>query len=140
MAGPAVLLWNHSADMVVEGNTFVNCQREIALGLVSRPTGHDNLRGVVRNNFIYREPGLAGGDVAIGVFDSPGSQVLHNTILVSGAYPNAVEYRFEGTTGAVSPTTSPTARLPGATGASRRSGATTRQPGRSCSSTRRAPT
>ncbi len=101
LAGPAVLLWNHSADMVVEGNTFVNCQREIALGLVTRPDGHDNLRGVVRNNFIYREPGLAGGDVAIGVFDSPGSQVLHNTILVSGAYPNAIEYRFEGTTGAV---------------------------------------
>ena len=37
LAGPAVLLWNHSADMVVEGNTFVNCQREIALGLVTRP-------------------------------------------------------------------------------------------------------
>jgi hypothetical protein len=40
-----------------------------------------------------------GGDVAIGVFDSPGTKVVHNTILMSGQYPNAIEYRFANTTG-----------------------------------------
>jgi hypothetical protein len=40
-----------------------------------------------------------GGDVAIGVFDSPGTAVVHNTVLMSGQYPNAIEYRFANTTG-----------------------------------------
>ncbi len=100
LAGPAVLMWNHTADPVVEANTFINCQRAIALGLITR-AGHDNTGGVVRNNFIYRDASVPGGDVAIGVFDSPGTRVLHNTVLISGSYPNAIEYRFAGTTGVV---------------------------------------
>jgi hypothetical protein len=100
MAGPAVLMWNHTADAVVEANTFINCQREIALGLITRPS-HDNTRGIIRNNFIYRDSDLTGGDVAIGVFDSPGTRVLHNTILMSDTYPNAIEYRFAGAAGLV---------------------------------------
>jgi hypothetical protein len=54
----------------------------------------------VRNNFIVRRSGVA-GDVAIGVFDSPGTQVLHNTALIAGGYPNAIEYRFTGSTSVV---------------------------------------
>jgi hypothetical protein len=40
---------------------------------------------------------VASGDVAIGVFDSPGTKVLHNTILTLDGYPNDVEYRFAAT-------------------------------------------
>jgi hypothetical protein len=96
LAGPAVLMWNGSSNSIVEANTFIDCQREIALGLIDRQSPHDHTGGIVRNNFIYRRSAVA-GDVAIGVFDSPGAQVLHNTVLMGGGgYPNAIEYRFAG--------------------------------------------
>jgi hypothetical protein len=101
LAGPAVLMWNGTANSIVEANTFIDCQREIALGLIDRESPHDHSGGIVRNNFIYRRSAVA-GDVAIGVFDSPGSQVLQNTVLMAGGgYPNALEYRFSGSTSVV---------------------------------------
>jgi hypothetical protein len=92
LAGPAILMWNGTSGSVVESNTFINCQREIALGLIER-TPDDHTGGIVRNNFIYRDPTVA-GDAAIGVFDSPNTLVLHNTILGSGTYGSLIEYRF----------------------------------------------
>jgi hypothetical protein len=97
LAGPAILMWNGSSGSIVDGNTFIDCQREISLGLVER-TPNDHTGGIVRNNFIYRSSG-AGGDVGIGVMDSPNTQVVHNTIFINGQYPNAIEYRFANTTG-----------------------------------------
>ena len=89
-------MWNASTETIVDGNTFINCQREIALGLIER-TPDDHTGGIVRNNFIYRDASRATS--AIRVADSPGTQVLHNTMLVSGTYANAIEYRFANTTG-----------------------------------------
>ena len=86
-----------SRDTIVEGNTFLNCQREIALGLVPT-TPNDHTGGVVRNNFIYKESWVQ-GDAGINIFDSPNTRVLHNTVLTSGTYPHAIEYRFPDTTG-----------------------------------------
>jgi hypothetical protein len=97
LAGPAVLAWRNSSGTVVEGNTFIDCQREIALGLVEA-TPNDHAGGIIRNNFVVRQAGL-GGDAAISVFDSPGTSVLHNTVLMQGPYPNAIEYRFPDTAG-----------------------------------------
>jgi hypothetical protein len=99
LAGPAILMWNGSTGTVVDGNTFIDCQREIALGLIER-TPNDHAGGIVRNNFIYRGPSVA-GDSAIMVADSPGTQVLHNSIFVSATYGNPIEYRFADTTGTV---------------------------------------
>jgi hypothetical protein len=99
LAGPAILMWNASAGSLVEGNTFIDCQREIALGLIER-TPDDHSGGIVRNNFIYRSSSVA-GDSAILVADSPGTAVLHNSILVSGTSVNPIEYRFANTTGVV---------------------------------------
>ena len=96
LAGPAILMWNASSGTLAEGNTFVNCQREIAFGLIER-TPDDHTGGIIRNNFIYRDKTIA-GDAAIGVFDSPNTQVLHNTILASGTYLSPIEYRFARTT------------------------------------------
>ncbi len=91
LAGPAVLMWNGSSNSIVEANTFIDCQREIAIGLIDRESPHDHAGGIVRNNFIYRRSAVT-GDVAIGVFDSPGTQVLHNTVLIAGGgYPNAID-------------------------------------------------
>ena len=53
LAGPAVLMWNGSPSTIAEGNTFINCQREIAFGLTER-TPDDHTGGIIRNNFIYR--------------------------------------------------------------------------------------
>jgi PKD repeat protein len=99
LAGPAVLIWNGSKNATVAGNTFINCQREIALGL-SDPTQitDDNYGGIIENNFIYRS-GVQHGDVAIGVWNSPNTEVAYNTVILNGDYPNAIEYRFSTTTG-----------------------------------------
>jgi hypothetical protein len=97
LAGPAILMWNGSANTLVEGNTFVNCQREISLGLIQR-TPDDHAGGIVRNNFVYRAASVA-GDTAILIADSPGTQAVHNSIFVSGTYANPIEYRFPGTSG-----------------------------------------
>ena len=97
LAGPAILMWNGSSGTIVDGNTFIDCQREIALGLIER-SPDDHSGGVVQNNFIYRGTSVA-GDAAIGIFDSPNTQVLHNTIFVNGRYPSPIEYRFVNTTG-----------------------------------------
>jgi hypothetical protein len=98
-AGPAVLAWFSASGTLVEGNTFINCQREISIGLIDR-TPNDHTGGIVRNNFIYRDATVEDGDVGIAVFDSPGTKVLNNTIFIDGGtYPNAIEYRFPDATG-----------------------------------------
>src|SRR5207249_2896853 len=99
LAGPAVLIWNGSKNCTTAGNTFVNCQREIAYGL-SDPSSitNDNTGGLIVNNFIYRS-GTQHGDVAIGVWNSPNTEVANNTVKINGDYANALEYRFSTTTG-----------------------------------------
>jgi hypothetical protein len=100
LAGPAVLMWNVSSNTTVDGNTFIDCQREIALGLIDRSGGVDHSGGVISNNFIYRSSTIS-GDAAILLGDSPNTRVLNNSIFVSGRYPSPIEYRFSGTTGVV---------------------------------------
>ena len=94
LAGPAVLMWNHSRNTIVEGNTFLNCaarhlvrpdrrgRRTITPAASSATTSSTASSG---------QP----GDVAIGVFDSPNTQVLNNTMLrLGGTYGSPIEYRF----------------------------------------------
>jgi hypothetical protein len=99
LAGPAVLIWNSSRDTVTEGNTFINCHRGIYYGVMDR-TPDDHTGGIIRNNFFVRLPGQS-GDVGITVVDSPGTKILNNTIILSGTYRAAIEYRFAGTRGVV---------------------------------------
>ena len=100
LAGPAVLMWNHSSGSITEGNTFINCARAIAYGMSQLTTGHDHTGGIIRNNFIYRASNQP-GDVGISVADSPNTQVLNNTLLLSATYGSPIEYRFTGSTGVV---------------------------------------
>ena len=96
LAGPAVLMWQGSTDTLVERNTFVDCSRGVALGLSS---SQDHSGGVVRNNFFRWSPGVAyQRDVPIST-TSPGSAILHNTVLIHGTYVAGVEVRFAGATG-----------------------------------------
>ena len=100
VAGPAILFWYGSRDTVIERNTFINAQREIALGSQDR-TPNDHSGGVVRNNFLYRESGIQGGQPAIYLADSPNTQVLHNTILGNGTATSLIQYRYRDTRGVV---------------------------------------
>jgi hypothetical protein len=99
LAGPAVLVWRGSRESTVEGNTFINCQREIAFGL-EQVKGGDHSAGIIRNNFMYRESSIA-GDVAIQVADSADTEVLHNTILANGSATTLIESRFPAARGVI---------------------------------------
>jgi hypothetical protein len=98
LAGPAVLVWNHSRGTLTEGNTFLNCARGVSYGLMARPDGGDHSGGIIRNNFFFRAKNQP-GDVGIYVADSPNTHVVNNTVLVSGTYGAPIEYRFAGSTG-----------------------------------------
>jgi hypothetical protein len=94
LAGPAVLMWRGARGTLTEGNTFLNCARGIAYGLEERP-GFDHQGGIIRGNVFIRTRAQP-GDAAIVVADSPGTQVLGNTVVVSGTYATPLEYRFPG--------------------------------------------
>lgn len=97
LIGPAVLVWRGSSNTVTEGNLFLNCGRGIMYGAEDAP-GFAHTGGIIRNNVFYRS-GSQAGDVGIQVADSPDTQVLNNTILLSGTYRAAIEYRFAGARG-----------------------------------------
>jgi hypothetical protein len=97
LAGPAILVWHGSSNTVTSGNLFLDVQRAIHYGLLDGAVP-DHSGGSIHNNFIYRSS-EQDGDVGIGVFNSPDTDVLHNTIMLSGTYPNAIEYRFAGSSG-----------------------------------------
>jgi len=91
----AIHFWSESANTLVERNTIVNCDRGIGFGLGDR--GH--VGGTIRNNMIYHDGSEGFADVQIGLEDARNSQVYNNTIFMANSYQNAIEYRFESTTG-----------------------------------------
>ena len=97
LAGPAILMWQGSKNSVIEGNLLLNVQYGIALGL-DPVTTVDHTGGIVRNNFIHRTSAQS-GDVGITINNSAGTQVLHNTVILNGTYPHAIEYRFPASKG-----------------------------------------
>jgi hypothetical protein len=102
MAGGAIDFWNRSKDNVVERNTIINCEVGIRMGIMDREGYDDCSGGIVRNNMIYRaKDACAHGDVGILVADSPGTKVLHNTVILEDGYANAIEYRFPASKGLV---------------------------------------
>ncbi len=104
---PAVLFWNHSANTVTENNVFIDTDRAIAYGL-SDVAGTDHSGGTIRNNFISLSPGLmssartADSDAQILVWDSPATQVFHNTMITGGNVRLSIEFRFTTTGGEAS--------------------------------------
>ncbi len=95
--GPAILIWRGSRNTTVDSNYFINCQREIVIG-AEAVTPNSHTGGAVRNNVIYRDGSIV-GDSAISVWDSPGTQVTGNTIVLSGTYATAIEFRFPDSRG-----------------------------------------
>ena len=95
MAGPAVLAWRKTSNTLTEGNTFINCSRGISYGADDK-VSPSHRGGIIRNNIILRgrtQP----GDVGIIVSDSADTEILNNTVVLSGTYARPIEYRFVGT-------------------------------------------
>jgi len=97
-APAAVLTWHGSRNITTDRNTFVNCARAVVYGLQPQPEyGHSNEAGVISNNMItFSRP--SGADAAISAWDSPGTRIVHNTVVLNGGFPHAIEYRFPGST------------------------------------------
>jgi hypothetical protein len=101
---PAVLFWRHSVGTITEQNTFINVDRAVAYGLDNTTPYFDHADGLIRNNFVYLAPGLmsasrkAGSDGSIIAWNSPGTQIDHNTALLNSNEFYAVEFRFSTTT------------------------------------------
>ena len=93
LAEHAIHFWNSSSNNIIERNRIINCDRGIGFGLGSSR----NEGGIIRNNMIYNDGDHPFDDVGIGLETSPGTKVYNNTIHIE--YPNAIEYRFEETTG-----------------------------------------
>ena len=95
IAGPGILAWRGTGNTLAEGNTFVNCARGIMFGADDYYSPSQS-GGIIRNNIFFRG-GAQPGDVGIILSDSPDTQVLNNTVFVSGTYGSPIEYRYAGT-------------------------------------------
>ncbi|HLX67997.1 MAG TPA: choice-of-anchor Q domain-containing protein [Verrucomicrobiae bacterium] len=101
---PAVLFWRHSVNTVTEQNIFINVDRAVAYGLDNTTPYFDHAGGVVRNNFVVLLPGLmsasrtASSDGSLIAWNSPGTQIDHNSVLLNSNEFYAVEFRFATTT------------------------------------------
>ena len=101
---PAVLFWRHSINTVTEQNIFFNVDRAVAYGLDNTTPYFDHAGGVIRNNFVYLAPGLmsasrtASSDGSLIAWNSPGTQIDHNTVLLNSNEFFVVEFRFSTTT------------------------------------------
>jgi hypothetical protein len=99
-----VLFWRHSINTLTEQNTFLNVDRAVAYGLDNTTPYFDHAGGIIRNNFVVLTNGLmsagrkAGSDGSIIAWNSPGTQVDHNSVLLNGNEFYAVEFRFSTTT------------------------------------------
>jgi hypothetical protein len=101
---PAVLFWNHSVNTITEQNTFLNVDRAVAYGLQNTTPFFDHAGGAIRNNFVCLLPGLmsaartADSDGSLIAWNSPGTQIDHNSVLLNSNELYAVEFRFSTTT------------------------------------------
>jgi hypothetical protein len=101
---PAVLFWNHSANTLTEQNTFLNVDRAVAYGLLNTTPFFDHAGGAIRNNFVCLVPGLmsasrtASSDGSLIAWNSPGTQIDHNSVLLNSNEFYAIEFRFSTTT------------------------------------------
>jgi len=94
----AIFVWNQSRNITVERNLFIGCDRAIAFGNPSKPTGYQPgtlhvYDGVIRNNFIVvgTSP-KAVGTKGIEIVWTDNVQVYHNTVYAADPRCRAIHY------------------------------------------------
>jgi hypothetical protein len=101
---PAVLFWRHSVNTITEQNTFLNVDRAVAYGLDNTTPYFDHAGGLIRNNFVYLTPGLmsasrtSSSDGSLIAWNSPGTLIDNNSVLLNSNEFYTVEFRFATTT------------------------------------------
>ena len=83
----AIHFWNGSKNTHITNNTITHCDRGIMLGF-------DNSRhhgGLIHKNRIHTV-----ADTGIYLCNATDITVSQNTVFIDSAYPNAIEYRFNG--------------------------------------------
>lgn len=95
---PAILIWNNSKNVNVISNSFINCDRGVAFGLVDQTTysGFPEVNtGLICNNMIYRQvDSVIYHDAGILAWDVRNVSIVNNTILDENFYYPPIEYRF----------------------------------------------
>jgi hypothetical protein len=97
----AIHLWTHSADNLVRDNVIINSDRGIGFGLTDQWFRHNQGGEITGNIILHLRPSDPFADVGIALESSPGTLVSGNFIYLTHSYPNAIEYRFSGTRGAI---------------------------------------
>jgi hypothetical protein len=94
----AIFIWNQSRNITVERNVFIGCDRAIAFGNPSKPTGYEPgtlhvYGGVIRNNFIVvgTSPKTT-GTKGIEIVWTDNVQVYHNTVYAPDPRCRAIHY------------------------------------------------
>jgi ferric-dicitrate binding protein FerR (iron transport regulator) len=91
----AILARGGASGTLCERNRISGCLRGITYGVQTPAAGggDDHHGGIIRDNLISRAASET-GDCGIALTDSPGTQVLGNTVLLHGSYPFAIECRY----------------------------------------------
>ncbi|MCB1194681.1 right-handed parallel beta-helix repeat-containing protein [bacterium] len=103
LVDPAILVWSGSIGTIVEKNLLIECERGIMFGEGAVHTSDQHIGGIIRNNIVYR---TVSGDTGISLNQTRNVGVYHNTVLLNGTFPWAIEYRFQSVTGEPSGTLS----------------------------------
>jgi hypothetical protein len=102
-AGPAILVWAASEDTLVERNLIVDSYRGIAFGIQDVPSryarngerSYDHTGGWIRNNVVVNLNPWS--DTGIEANAARHVRIEHNTVLVEGKTPWAIDTRFAAT-------------------------------------------
>ena len=102
-AGPAILVWAASENTLVERNLIIDSYRGIALGIQDQPSryarngegSYDHTGGWIRNNVVVNLNPWS--DTGIEANAARHVRIEHNTVLVEGKTPWAIDTRFAAT-------------------------------------------
>jgi hypothetical protein len=98
VAEHAIHFWNDSKNIQTLNNLIINSDRGIGYGLSD--STRQNQGGIIKDNVvIHTAANHPFADVGIALESSPNTVVANNIIFSTSTYPNAIEYRFKGTTG-----------------------------------------
>ncbi len=96
VAQPAIHFWRNSKNTIVRNNTIINSDRSIGFGLGNLT--NDHIGGEITQNAIIHH-GLEhhiNADVGIFLESAKSAVISDNFIYSISNYPNAIEYRFNG--------------------------------------------